>query len=460
MLEQLASFGIGARPIAMVTHSLGGILAKMMLRASKECTDHGWKRIAENTRLVAFLSTPHTGAALGAVVKFFIPDLASAHVDILSNSDGFLTNLNHSYRELAADGIETFSYYEKYKTKNFFLVVSPESADPGVRGRRPLGMDADHISICKPERRESPIFSSLCYRITQVLQSCPPRRSGADTTASGADTHSSILAYHKTTEIDVRCFDDVMQGSNPPAIQYHSDVARAVELLAAYDRDPSPLLKHLSYVGKQTLQQRRTTAAAYHSRVHDLNLAVQRSIRTNRDSLQALVGRLKDDGISSDLARETLKGFGRFAALRLIRQLQELRDVSDAKHSKRFFDHYSLGESDNYCYLERAPTISHTGKTIFGYRYYLGARIADSYRHELYDYVMLPLDIANAIMSEFKDGDADTFYVWVLPQLYVIRRSENVDAFKADRWTIIELFGKYGQGQETSGEVPWRGCFG
>lgn len=121
MLEQLASFGIGDRPIVIVTHSLGGILAKEMLRASNDCTDAAWKRIVQNTRLVAFLATPHSGAALGAVVKFFIPRLASTHVELLSNSGGFLTNLNQSYRELVVQrNIATISYYEKYKTKNAF----------------------------------------------------------------------------------------------------------------------------------------------------------------------------------------------------------------------------------------------------------------------------------------------------------------------------------------------------
>src|SRR5258708_4671320 len=62
MLEQLATHGIGAQPIALVCHSLGGILAKEMLRTSKECSDEGWRLVAENTRLVVFLATPHTGA--------------------------------------------------------------------------------------------------------------------------------------------------------------------------------------------------------------------------------------------------------------------------------------------------------------------------------------------------------------------------------------------------------------
>jgi hypothetical protein len=173
MLEQLASFGIGDRPIVIVTHSLGGILAKEMLRASNECTDAAWKRIVENTRLVAFLATPHSGAALGAVVKFFIPRLASTHVELLSNSGGFLTNLNQSYRELVAQrNIATISYYEKYKTKNAFLVVAEESADPGVSGTRPIAVDADHITICKPVSRSSLIFISLVRHIKEILKSC------------------------------------------------------------------------------------------------------------------------------------------------------------------------------------------------------------------------------------------------------------------------------------------------
>jgi protein SERAC1 len=173
MLEQLASFGIGERPVVVVAHSLGGILAKEMLRASNECTDAAWKLIAENTRLVAFLATPHTGAALGAVLKSFLPRLSSTHVDLLSNSSGFLTNLNQSYRELVIHkNIHTISYYEKFKTKNAFLVVCEQSADPGVTGTRPIPVDADHISICKPESRQSLVFVSLVRHITAVLKSC------------------------------------------------------------------------------------------------------------------------------------------------------------------------------------------------------------------------------------------------------------------------------------------------
>src|SRR5437868_5810828 len=42
MLEKLASYDMGVRPLVLITHSLGGILAKEMLRTSNECRDKGW----------------------------------------------------------------------------------------------------------------------------------------------------------------------------------------------------------------------------------------------------------------------------------------------------------------------------------------------------------------------------------------------------------------------------------
>jgi hypothetical protein len=180
MLEQLASKGIGDRSIAIVTHSLGGIIAKEMLRTSNECSDSGWRRVAENTRLAVFMATPHTGASLASVVKLFIPRLSSTFVDLLANSEGYLTSLNQSYRDLAnGKSITTISYYEKYKAKGTFLVVSPESADPGVGKTRPVAVDADHISICKPANREAVIFTSLCRHIKEVLKECTAREGRA-----------------------------------------------------------------------------------------------------------------------------------------------------------------------------------------------------------------------------------------------------------------------------------------
>lgn len=175
LLEHLASLDIGKRPIVFVCHSLGGLLAKEMLRVSNECSDSDWKLIVTNTRAVMFLATPHTGASLASAIKLVMPRLSSTFVDLLSNESGYLTSLNQSYRDLAkALGFTTVAYYEKYKVNGTAVVVSAESADPGA-GARPIAVDADHVSICKPKNRDALIFLSICRHLKKVLSTleCP-----------------------------------------------------------------------------------------------------------------------------------------------------------------------------------------------------------------------------------------------------------------------------------------------
>ena len=173
MLEHLAVYGIGNRPLALVCHSLGGLLAKEMLRISKECTDDDWKRVSANTRLVAFLATPHTGAALASALIHLAPRLASKHVQLLSNDSGYLTSLNQSYRDLATSAsITTVSYYEKHKTNGAAIVVDAQSADPGAGSLRPIAVEADHISITKPSNKDHIVYLSICRHLKKVADGC------------------------------------------------------------------------------------------------------------------------------------------------------------------------------------------------------------------------------------------------------------------------------------------------
>lgn len=200
LLEYLASKGIGDRPIAIITHSLGGILAKEMLRTASECADKGWQKIAKQTKLVVFLATPHTGASLAAAVKLIAPHLSSTHIELLTNETGYLTSLNQHFRDLAnKSGIAAVSYYEKYKTKNAFVVVSTDSADPGVGKIRPVAVDADHLSICKPDNRDALIFTSLCRHLRDALKTCP-----APKIEAGLDGSFAAQDYGTASESDRR----------------------------------------------------------------------------------------------------------------------------------------------------------------------------------------------------------------------------------------------------------------
>ncbi len=199
IIEQLASCGIGQHPIAFVAHSLGGILAKEIMRACNESGDDGWSSISNQIKLAAFMATPHKGVAVAATVKIIAPRIASKFINLLSNDNGYLTSLNHSYRDLAeANGIATVSYYEKFKTNNSILVVSKDSADPGVGKTRPVGIDADHIDICKPRNREALIYISLCRHIEKALESCPASMTGDDD-SFGLDDYSQASDTDRRT---------------------------------------------------------------------------------------------------------------------------------------------------------------------------------------------------------------------------------------------------------------------
>ena len=179
VLERFAGIGIGKRPIVFVTHSLGGILVKLILRRSCETADTDRHRVSHATRLVVFLSTPHTGAAISQVLSI-LPG-SSSHVDLLANKTGFLEDLNHHYRTLATNrtDLATAVYYEKYPT-NRVLVVPRESADPGITGVEPVPIDRDHVSICKPQSVDDTVYLGVKRHIHRVLKSVEESTSESD----------------------------------------------------------------------------------------------------------------------------------------------------------------------------------------------------------------------------------------------------------------------------------------
>jgi triacylglycerol esterase/lipase EstA (alpha/beta hydrolase family) len=70
VLDLMVQRGLGERPLFFICHSLGGLLAKEILRASSD--DIGrLKHVFVNTRAVLFLATPHAGAALASLVSQF-----------------------------------------------------------------------------------------------------------------------------------------------------------------------------------------------------------------------------------------------------------------------------------------------------------------------------------------------------------------------------------------------------
>lgn len=171
LLEHMAGLGFGKRPIILVVHSLGGLLAKQILRRANDSIDDDYKKIADSTQLLIFLSTPHTGSSLASALAL-LPG-TSSHIELLANGSGFLDDLNQFYRNLCVQrsDLKTVVYYEKFKTKKASIVVTRESADPGVTKTEPVAVDKDHISICKPSDKEDVVYLGVKRHIYNLYKS-------------------------------------------------------------------------------------------------------------------------------------------------------------------------------------------------------------------------------------------------------------------------------------------------
>lgn len=168
-LEYLVSENCGKQPLAFICHSLGGILVKQMLRTAKDTSDDGWLAIANSTRLVAFIATPHAGASLASILQKFSAGFSSANVKTLTNDSGHLDELNEAYREAASkSGVRILAYYEK-KPFGGVVYVNAKSADPGITGTSPMPLESDHITICKPLNRDALVHRSIYRHVEDVF---------------------------------------------------------------------------------------------------------------------------------------------------------------------------------------------------------------------------------------------------------------------------------------------------
>lgn len=157
VLDLMVQRGLGQRPILFVCHSLGGLVAKQVLRRSADADDAGRRSVAEATRAVLFLATPHAGAALATMLDAFRTVFGTTvSIEDLRAHDAHLRDLGDWYRDNAGRlGVETAAYFE-WRTIGGVKIVDPTSANPGV-GAAPVGLDEDHLSIAKPRDRDAQV---------------------------------------------------------------------------------------------------------------------------------------------------------------------------------------------------------------------------------------------------------------------------------------------------------------
>jgi hypothetical protein len=213
-LDRLVGAGIGQRPVCFITHSLGGLLVKSILRRSAD-SEFAPERlqVVEQCRGVLFLATPHLGsrlADLAGAIKVYLPSVSTLD---LKDNDDHLMDLFEWYRSYApSHHILTRSYYENKETKGVVIVVSRSSADPGVAGVTALGntpLDRDHLEISKPRNRQDQAYIGSTQLIRQILN--------GETPAAGTEQSSTTITSGATAAAASPQPLSAPPASNPPS---------------------------------------------------------------------------------------------------------------------------------------------------------------------------------------------------------------------------------------------------
>jgi len=188
VLDQMESEGLGERPLVFVTHSLGGIVAKQVLRHAVSFGVPRWRRIAEQTRGIAFIATPHSGANLASFAEFASAVFrTNEQTKELASHNARLRELHTWFRGFYTEHqLNCRTWCERREVRpeipllgiqlpKGLLVVDATSAEPGLPNEVAVPLDEDHISICKPSSRKAQLYKSLLRWVDECVNSPAPR---------------------------------------------------------------------------------------------------------------------------------------------------------------------------------------------------------------------------------------------------------------------------------------------
>ncbi|XP_055593285.1 protein SERAC1 isoform X3 [Uranotaenia lowii] len=178
-LQKLANSNVGKdRPVVWVGHSMGGLLIKSIINQAAASDDPEIRRIAENSRAVMFLGTPHRGSAV-AKLKQHTSALVwpSMEVRELEENSSNLLDLNKTFLKTigslrrkpeiisVCEGIPTVLTSFKLP-----LQIVTETSARIDEGDFYLTKE-DHLNLSKPMCRQSFLYQRLISAIWCSMQS-------------------------------------------------------------------------------------------------------------------------------------------------------------------------------------------------------------------------------------------------------------------------------------------------
>jgi protein SERAC1 len=179
-LQRLADAGIGHdRPVIWVCHSMGGLIVKGIINQAFAHNDPKIKQIAENSRGIIFLGTPHKGSAIAKYSQQTALLWPTIEVKDMEENSKELLKLNQEFLEnimKMKDHIEVVSIAEGSSMKVFqnikMIVVPLQSAFLGYGDF--YVSNENHLNLSKPISQNSFIFLTVVNMIEKILKQRKP----------------------------------------------------------------------------------------------------------------------------------------------------------------------------------------------------------------------------------------------------------------------------------------------
>ncbi len=176
LLNQLTLKNIGQKPFFLITHSMGGLIAKYLLTQAAQSNDEKYKQFATQCAGIIFLAVPHDGAGWSNILDYArVLFRGNKIVAQIAKDDSALRQLDKNFGQFCQrEKLDCRSFYEtkevRLKKKLFGIipllpkgikVVSESSAISTFLTTTAVPLDDDHLSICKISSKEDLLYLSI-----------------------------------------------------------------------------------------------------------------------------------------------------------------------------------------------------------------------------------------------------------------------------------------------------------
>lgn len=231
---------MGQAPIIFVTHSMGGLVVKKAYLLGQR--DHNFADIISAMKAIVFLSTPHRGTQLAAVLNRVLSVCITTlspkyYLAELNSHSQTLEDLNEEFRNAVGD-LKIFSMYETQHTSiglSKVMVLQKDSSILGYPTEVSTPLDADHHDVCKFTNTQDPNYISVRNVLVHLIREYQqmPEKGSALGPDSQMDDIERCLGSTEALTDDLEFFLDKRQGPSCEWILDHDTFISFVEDLSS-----------------------------------------------------------------------------------------------------------------------------------------------------------------------------------------------------------------------------------